>query len=43
MSIFYATIADTTQLNKINNSKINQILTKLTKEWDSDCGNIFSY
>jgi hypothetical protein len=41
MSIFYATIADTTLIKNMNITKINNILTMLTTKWDCDNGTLF--
>ncbi len=35
MSIFYATVADTTLMKNMNNLKINQILATLNSKWNS--------
>jgi hypothetical protein len=38
MSVFYATIADTTLMTKMNNATIDRVLTMLTSKWDCDSG-----
>jgi hypothetical protein len=41
MSIFYATVADTSLCKKMTNVKVNQILSTLNSKWNSQNSIIF--